>query len=212
MRTESDRTAYIVGGGGHCRAVESFLPGRRIRRLVERDPGPSEILQSDFFAGPPDMEADYFIAIGDNRIRRLYFDRLEAMGITPSTLVAPTAWIAPDAELGAGLFIGAGAVIGAGARIGDNAVVNNLSVVDHDSVVGADSQLTLGVMVAGGVTIGRGCYLGMGSCVAQGLTIGDFAFLMAGAVVVKPVPAGAKMGGVPARIVSEAPSPAGRQS
>jgi sugar O-acyltransferase (sialic acid O-acetyltransferase NeuD family) len=205
MKAERNRTAYIIGSGGHSRVVESFLPRRRIRRLVERDAGPDDILQANFFAGEPDRDGDYFIAIGDNAVRRRYFDRLKAIGITVSSCIAPTAWIAGDAKLGAGIFVGAGAVIGAGASVGDNAMVNNLSLLDHDSVLGPDSQITVGVILGGTVTVGRNCYLAMRSCVAPGLAIGDDAFVMAGAVVVKPVPAGAKVGGVPARIIAAAP-------
>jgi UDP-perosamine 4-acetyltransferase len=182
--------------------IASFLPHARIRHLVERDPGPDDLLQGDFFASDPDRDADYFIAIGDNRIRRSYFDRLTAIGITPASCIAPTAWIAATAILGKGIFVGAGAVVGAGARICDNAMLNNLSLLDHDSVLGEDSQVTVGVMVGAELRIGRGCFLGMKSCIVSRVNVGDEAFIMAGAIVVKPVPAGAKVGGVPARIMT----------
>lgn len=198
------RRAFIIGNGGQARVIASFLPHRPIRFLVERDPGPDDILQSDYFAGPPDREADHFIGIGDDRIRRSYFDRLQAMGVTPARCIAPTAWIAATARLGEGVFIGAGAVIGAGAQVGDNAMVNNLSLLDHDSVLGEDSQVTVGVMLGAELRIGRNCFFGMKSAVISRLEVGDGAFVMAGAVVVRSVPAGARVGGVPARIMPAA--------
>lgn len=115
-------------------------------------------MQSAFFRDPDPEPADYFIAIGDNAVRRLYFDRLKSIGVTPARCIAPTAWIAPSAELGDGVFVGAGAVIGAEARIADNAIINNLSLVDHDGMIGEDSQLTIGVILGGEVKIGRRCY------------------------------------------------------
>ena len=185
--------------------MASYLPHARIRHLVEREAGPDDILQSDFFASAPDPEADYFVAIGDSAIRRLYFDRLVALGIRPANCIAPTAWIARTARLGAGVFVGAGAVIAAGAEICDNAMLNNLSLLDHDSVLGEDSHAAVGVVIGAEVRIGRGSFLGMSSCVVSRVDIGDGAFVMAGATVVKTVPAGARVGGVPARIISEGP-------
>lgn len=198
----SRRTAYIIGNGGQARVIESFLTHGRIRHLVERDPGPDDLLQSDFFASEPDRECDYYIAIGDNRIRRSYFDRLTALGITPASCIAPTAWIAATARLGNGVFVGAGAVVGAGARMCDNAMLNNLSLLDHDSILGEDSQATVGVAIGAELRIGRGCFLGMKSCIVSRVDVGDEAFVMAGAVVVKPVPARARVGGIPARIMT----------
>jgi len=196
------RRALIIGNGGQARVIASFLPHEDIRFLVETDPGPGDMLQSAYFAGEPDREADHFIAIGNDRIRRLYFDRLKSLGVTPASCIAPTAWIAATAKLGDGLFIGAGAVIGAGASLGDNVIVNNLSLVDHDSIVGEDTQVTVGCILGAELKIGRRCFFGMKCCVVSRVEVGDDAFVMAGAVVVKPVPAGARVGGVPASIKS----------
>jgi UDP-perosamine 4-acetyltransferase len=196
------RRAVIIGRGGQARVIASFLPHSQIRHLVEGDPGRGDILQSDYFAGEPDREADHYVAIGDNRIRRLYFDRLKRIGVTPASCIGPNAWIARTAVLGEGVFVGAGAVVGAGVRIGDNAMVNNLSLVDHDSVLGEDSQVTVGCMLGAELVVGRRCFFAMKCCVVSRLEVGDDAFVMAGAVVVKNVPAGARVGGVPAQIRS----------
>lgn len=196
-----ERIALIIGKGGQARVIASFLPHRRIRFLVEADPGPDDILQSDYFAGPPDREADHFIAIGDNQARRAYFDRLKGLGVTPANCIAPTAWIAPDAKIGNGVFVGAGAVLGAGARLGDNVILNNLSLVEHDSVVGEDSQIAPGCVIGAELRVGRRCFFGMKSCLVPRVDVGDDVFVLAGAVVVRPVPSGARVGGVPARVM-----------
>lgn len=203
----TEQTAYIVGSGGQARVVASFLPHRRIRHLVEQNPGADDLTQNDFFALAEPPEGHYFLAIGDNQVRRWYFNRLKTFGVTLSSCIAPTAWIAETAHVGEGVFIGAGAVVGPGARVGENALINNLSLLEHDSHVGEDSHLAPGVIVGAELSIGRGCFLGMRSCVVSRTNIGDQAFVMAGAVVVRPVPAGARVGGVPARIMPDAPHP-----
>jgi sugar O-acyltransferase (sialic acid O-acetyltransferase NeuD family) len=196
-----ERTALVIGKGGQARVVASFLPHRRIRFLVEKEPGPNDILQSRYFAGAPDRDADHYVAIGANDVRREYFDRLKSLGITPANCIAPTAWIAPDATIGDGVFIGAGAVLGAGARLGDNVILNNLSLVDHDSVIGDDSQIAPGCIIGAELRVGRRCFFGMRSCLVSRVEVGDDVFVMAGAVIVRPVPSGVRVGGVPARLM-----------
>jgi sugar O-acyltransferase (sialic acid O-acetyltransferase NeuD family) len=203
----SDRTAYIIGSGGHAHVIRSLLPHARIRFLVDRDPAPDDILQDDFFAAPPPAGADYFIGIGDNAVRRLYFDRLKKGGVRVSSCIAPTAWVASDAAIGEGLFIGAGAIIGSRSRLADNIIVNTLASVDHDCSIGADAQLAPGVILGGRVQIGASAFLGLRCSVLPGLEIGDGATIMAGALVTRTVAAGARAGGLPARIVN----PAGRR-
>ena len=197
----SGRTAYIFGKGGHAHVIRSLIPHERVRFLVDGEAQGDDLRQDDFFAGAADPEGDYFLGIGDNEARRAYFDRLKAMGLEVARCIAPTAWVAPGAELGEGVFIGPGAAVCARTRIGDNAIVNTLSSVDHDCVVGEDSQLTPGVTLGSHLRIGRGCFFGMKSCVIPRLEIGDGASVMAGALVVRPAPAGVMLGGVPARIM-----------
>lgn len=203
------RNAYIIGKGGQARVIASFLAHDRIRFAVERDAGPDDILQSDLFSGAPMPRGDYFIGIGNDAVRRSFFDRLQEAGVTPARCIAPTAWVAPTARLGDGVFVGAGAVVMAGAEMADNTMINTLSSLDHDSVLGADSQVTVGVILGSELRIGSRCYFGMKSCVIPRLEIGDGAFVMAGAVVVDSVPAGAKVGGVPARLRPFSPPRAG---
>jgi acetyltransferase-like isoleucine patch superfamily enzyme len=62
-----------------------------------------------------------------------------------------------------------------------------------------------------GVTIGRDVWVGAGCVILPGVTIGDGAVLAAGSVVTKDVPAGAVVGGVPAKVIKareEAAAPA----
>ena len=180
-----------------------FIPHKRIRFMVPRDPEDDDILQDDFLAGPPPSDADYFIGIGDNSARRAWFDRLKAVGLGVANCIAPTAWVARDACLGEGVFLGAGAAVCARARIGDNVIVNTLSSVDHDCEVGADTQLTPGVNLGGEVIVGRSCFIGMKSCLGPRLILGDRVVVRAGAVVLHSAPDDALLSGVPARIVAD---------
>jgi len=206
IRAEAGRTAYIVGSGGHAHVIRSLLPHARIRFLVDRDPGPDDLLQDGFLASP-DREGDYFIGIGDDLARRRYFDRLKEAGLRQPPCIAPAAWVAADATIGPGSFVGSGAILGARSRLGAGAIANTQVSIDHDCTVGDFSQLAPGVTLGGEVTIGSGCFLGMRACVLPRLEIGDGAFVMAGSLVVRPVAPGTRVGGAPARVTIPGAAP-----
>lgn len=192
-------TAIIVGNGQQARVIASLLPHRNKRFLVERDPGPGELLQANVFALPPDQTADYFIGIGNNAARRRLFDRLCDWGVTPASCIAANAWIAADVRLGRGLFLGPGVIVMTGCTIGDNVIVNTASSVDHDCTIDEDTQITAGVTIASSITVGPRSYFGVKSGVVPGVAIGSEVMVMAGAMVISDVPHRTKVGGVPAR-------------
>lgn len=198
-------TAYIVGKGGQARVIASLLPHRTIRFLVESDPQGDDLLQTDFFEAGGDPDGDYFLGIGDTGARRRWFDDLDARGLSLPPCIAPNAWVAGDAQVGRGTFVGPSAIVAAGARLQDNVILNTMSSVDHDALVGTDTQITPGVTIGSRLQIGARCYFGMKSCVLPGLTIGDDAVIMAGALVVRPVPSGVMVGGAPARAMRGPP-------
>lgn len=197
----AERCAYVIGGGGHAHVLASLINGR-VRFAVPRAAAEDEMPQDEFFEEIERYRgSDIYIGIGDNAVRRRYFDLLKALRVPIATCVAPSAFVARDAELGEGAVICAGAVIGSRATIGDNVIVNTLSSVDHDCRLGRDTQVTAGVTVAGGVDVGDNCFFGVKSAVIPGVSIGRDVKVMAGALVTGDLPQRVLVGGNPARIV-----------
>ncbi len=101
--------------------------------------------------------------------------------------------IHPAAKIAAGVFIdhGNGVVIGETAEVGKGTVIYQ--------------GVTLGGTGKGGgkrhPTIGENCVISAGAKVLGNITVGDFAKVGAGAVVLKNVPPHATVVGVPARVV-----------
>jgi serine O-acetyltransferase len=105
--------------------------------------------------------------------------------------------IHPGAKIGRCVFIdhGMGVVIGETAEVGDGCTI-------YQGVTLGGTTLYRGVKRH--PTLGSGVVVGAGAKVLGGFTVGDGARIGSNAVVVKEVPAGATMVGIPARVVAEA--------
>jgi serine O-acetyltransferase len=102
--------------------------------------------------------------------------------------------INPATRIGKGVFIdhGTGIVIGETAVIGDDVSMLQGVTLGGTGAERGDRH----------PKIGRGVLLGAGATVIGNITIGDYAKVASGAVVLKDVPPGCTAVGVPARLVN----------
>lgn len=138
-------------------------------------------------------------AFGDNRAREALIARAAAAGLTPANAIHPTAVIAEDVRLGAGIWMAAGAIVNPGSQIGDGVVINTGATVDHDCVLETCCNISPGCRLSGRTHIGRYAFLGTGAVTIPDVVVGDGATVGAGAVVIREVPPGTTVVGVPAR-------------
>lgn len=105
------------------------------------------------------------------------------------------------------------------ARIGQGVMIDHAtSVVIGETAVVGDNCSLLHEVTLGGTgaahedrhpKIGRGVMIGAGAKVLGNIAVGDHARIAAGSVVLKPVPAGCTVAGVPAKVVGDCcPQPA----
>lgn len=105
--------------------------------------------------------------------------------------------------------IGGQCIIGRGASFGTSFVlVHSQGVVINGSVRGGDHvtiehQVTIGAEKQRSPVIGNHVFIGAGAKIVGAVTIGDHARIGANAVVVHDVPAGATVGGIPARVLKQ---------
>jgi serine O-acetyltransferase len=102
--------------------------------------------------------------------------------------------IHPATQIGRGVFIdhGTGIVIGETAVIGDDvSMLQNVTLGGTGAERGDRHP-----------KVGRGVLLGAGAKVLGNITIGDYAKIASGSVVLRDVPAGCTAAGVPARLVN----------
>jgi len=104
--------------------------------------------------------------------------------------------IHPGAKIGSCVFIdhGMGVVIGETAEVGDGCTI-------YQGVTLGGTSLYRGTKRH--PTLGAGVVVGAGAKVLGGFTVGDGARIGSNAVVVKEVPAGATVVGIPGRIVED---------
>ncbi|MEE4174134.1 MAG: acetyltransferase [Xanthomonadales bacterium] len=114
--------------------------------------------------------------------------------------IHPAAVLAASATLGRGSQVEPLAVIAPHATLGDFVSVNRQASVGHHTRIGAFSTLNPGVNVAGHCELGEGVTVGMGANIVDGIRVGEGAVVAAGALVMRDVPAGALVMGVPARV------------
>ena len=110
-------------------------------------------------------------------------------------------------EIGDGTFINAGVSLCAGdlVKIGSRCQIGpRVMIVDNDFHVAGDP---LRQPESRPVVLEDLVWLGAGAIVLKGVHIGRAATVAAGSVVTKDVPAGAIVGGVPARVIRERQSP-----
>ena len=203
----------IIGAGGHARAVYEILMHDLNIEVVGFVDNAADTLGEmiggihvvgDHSILPDLLEAGVLgaaIGIGDNKLRRSYFEAITNIGFAPVNAIHPTAHIAHNVMIGRGVVIGTGTTVCTGARIGDNVIINTGAIIEHESIIGDDVHIAPGSSIAGRVTINRGAFVGIGSVIKEYVTIGENAVIGAGSVVLKDIPDDAVAVGSPSRIV-----------
>lgn len=206
------KPVILLGGGGHARVLLEalLLSGRTVLGITDPDAGKAAgtimnipVIGTDDAVlrfRPEDVElANGLGSVGSTARRAALFVAFRNRGYRFATAIHPAAVVSPTAIVEEGAQIMAGAIIQTGARIGMNAIVNTRAAVDHDCVIGAHAHLAPGVTLSGTVTVGDEVHIGTGATVIQGIAIGRGSTVGAGSVVVKTIPEGVTVYGVPAR-------------
>lgn len=147
-----------------------------------------------------DME--FVIAVGEPRTKKKIFDRLAGLGCKFGSVISPDSQVSPYCQLGEGIVIKRGAIISADAKIGDNTTIQSYACIGHDARIGRHCQISTHVDVGGQTVMGECVFVGLNSPIRELLTIGDYAVISAGAVVLKNVDANVTVMGNPARVIS----------
>jgi len=184
---------YIFGASGHGKAVIELVEVQdEVEGVFDDNPSRQEVLGYKVSQLPEriDLSASYFIAIGDNKVRKEVRHRISDQ-VAYSTLVHPSALVSKRSVIGEGTVVMEGAIIKVDATIGSQVIVNTGASVDHDCKVADFVHLAPKSVLCGGAGVGEGSFVGAGAVVIPGVKIGSWCKIGAGSVVNKDVPDGA---------------------
>ena len=161
-----------------------------LRAVFERDPACRGYVQPFlFFKG--------FLSLQAHRVAHwLWREGRDAMSFHLQSRVSELFQvdIHPAAPIGKGAFLdhGTGIIIGETATVGEDVSILQEVTLGGTGAERGDRH----------PKIGRGVLIGAGAKVIGNITVGDFAKIAAGAVVLRPVPSGCTAVGVPARLIN----------
>ena len=195
----------IIGAGGHGHVIASIICALEGESYVEGFYDESKEVQGKVIFGRVVKDIANLreqclavVAIGNNEAREQIVKKLEGY-VRWATLVHPTAWICNDIELGKGSVVCAGAIVQPGVKIGSHTILNTGCRVDHHSSISNFSHIGPSCTLCGNVNIQEKCFIGASSVVRQGIVIGAEVTVGCGGAVVKDIPRGWTVVGVPAK-------------
>lgn len=200
----------VIGAGGYAKSVLDSIDyyNYKIKGFLD------EFTTEDEHLGYPVMwhsidEIDapekyfYFIAIGNNERRKVWFDRLVNRKLRLINVVDRSAIISPEAKIGNGCFFGKMSVVNSRAVIGDDCIINTKSLVEHGCTVQNHANISTNAVINGDVIIGEGTFVGTSSTTIGQKRVGKWSTIGAGAVVIRDVEDGVTVAGVPAKVIKQ---------
>ena len=162
----------ILGAGGFGRTIaEMAVESReydRISFLDDNSTDPRVIGRLGDYLRFSHGYQKALVAIGDNRLRLEWLEKLLAAGYQLPPFAFRPAYLSPSAQVGEGCLILPGAVVNTGARLGRGVLVNCGAVVDHEAQVGEGVHICLNAVVKAAARVEAGCKVEAGQVVERG--------------------------------------------
>lgn len=197
----------IIGAGGYAKSVLDSIDTMNFRMVGFLDDiKPKGTNHQGYPVLGDSIESieDYnnyvfFVAIGNNAKRKIWFDKLKQFGLSLINVIDKSAIVSPHASLGEGCFIGKLAILNHGSAVGDNCVINTRALIEHGCRIDSHVNISTNATLNGDVITEEGSFVGSGTVINGQLTIGAWSLVGSGAVVIRDVKPRTTVVGCPAK-------------
>ncbi len=195
----------IIGYSGHSYVVIDIFESQKKNVVVycEQNEKPNNPYHLAYLGSERETQVietlknyDYFVAIGENNIRKRVSEYLEQFIGRPINAIHSSAVISSKSEIEDGVMVGAKSVINSLAKIGKGTICNTSCVIEHECKIGDFCHIAPSAVLCGNVEVGENSFVGANAVVKQGIKIGKNVVIGAGSVITKNIPDDAKVVGI----------------
>jgi len=199
-------TLAILGTGGHTKSIFDIVKKKKIyffdkfRKKFKVGNKTFDVISDEkLIKNYKNKISKVIIAIGDNKIRKNYYQILKKNKFKFTTLIHPKSYSSFGSKIGEGSVIMKGSFINTDSIVGKNCIINSNASIDHDCTILDHTHICPGVVMAGNVKVGKNCWIGLGAKIIENCIIGDNVFVAAGTLVTKNIKSNTFVKGVPAK-------------
>ena len=195
------KTIYIYGASGHGLVVADIAKSCGYDEILFIDDGDNEYLSFEDIK--TNTHIPIALGVGNNKIRKILFDKAFENGFKIPSLIHPSAIISSSASLGNSIAIMPNVVINAKSIIGDGVILNTACIIEHENIIDDFVHISPNVALAGDVRVGELTHIGIGTNVIQGIDIGKNCIIGGGSMIIRDIANNKKVVGVPAREIAD---------
>ncbi len=208
LELNKEKEIIIIGYSGHSTEIINIIKnqGCKIKGYTELSEKKNNPYKLNYLGDENKENFKYygneylfFIAIGDNEVRKKKSDFLHSKGLDQINVIHPDSSISKNIKMGYSNFISRNASINNFVQIGNGVIINTASVIEHDCIISDGVHVAPGAVLCGGVKVNNNTFIGANSVINQNITIGENVIIGSGSVVINDIPNGRKVYGNPAK-------------